>query len=221
MGKIRLKKQQKGLVNMYANYVKRLIDFLLALLLVIPAVAILIIFSIPVFLFLGRPIFFKQQRPGLHGKLFVIYKLRTMTDQCDESGNLLPDSQRLTRLGRLIRKLSVDELPQIWNVIKGEMSFVGPRPLLPEYLKLYTKDQAHRHDVRPGITGLAQVSGRNNISWNQKFRYDIHYVDNLSFRLDVQILIKTIVKIIKRSDISAKGEATVGKFRGDQQGDVN
>ena len=163
---------------------------------------------------LGSPVLFCQARPGLHGKPFNMIKFRTMTNECDSDGNLLPDAQRLSSFGRFLRGSSLDELPELWNVIKGDMSLVGPRPLLMEYLPLYTEEQARRHDVRPGITGWAQVNGRNAISWEEKFKLDVWYVDNQSFFLDVKILALTILKVIKRDGISAQGEVTMTKFTG-------
>jgi lipopolysaccharide/colanic/teichoic acid biosynthesis glycosyltransferase len=163
---------------------------------------------------LGRPVVFAQKRPGLRGKIFTIYKFRTMSDERDGNGNLLPDAQRLHGVGKVIRSLSLDELPQLWNVLRGEMSFVGPRPLLPEYLELYTPEQAKRHDVRPGITGWAQVNGRNALSWEEKFRYDVEYAQNISFRFDLKIIFLTVIKVFKREGISQEGEATMEKFTG-------
>jgi sugar transferase EpsL len=162
---------------------------------------------------LGAPVFFAQNRPGLHGRPFRMLKFRTMTDARDEQGNLLPDGDRLTRLGRFLRSSSLDELPELWNVLKGEMSLVGPRPLLMEYLAMYNDYQARRHEVRPGITGWAQVNGRNAISWDQKFDYDVWYVDNQSFGLDLKILLMTVWKVVRRDGISAAGEATMPFFK--------
>ena len=163
---------------------------------------------------MGVPVLFRQTRPGLHGKPFEMVKFRTMRDAVDAEGNPLPDAERLTRLGRFLRSSSLDELPELWNVLKGEMSLVGPRPLLMEYLPLYSPEQARRHEVRPGVTGWAQVNGRNAISWDQKFALDVWYVDNQSLRLDLKIIWLTIRKVFKREGISATGEATMPKFRG-------
>ncbi|MCC2618334.1 sugar transferase [Aestuariibacter halophilus] len=163
---------------------------------------------------LGRPVFFVQPRPGLRGKVFNMVKFRTMTSQTDSEGNLLPDEQRMTGLGRFLRASSLDELPELWNVLKGDMSLVGPRPLLVEYLELYTPEQARRHDVRPGITGWAQVNGRNAISWEDKFALDTWYVKNRSFWLDIKILWLTVWRVIKRQDIASEGEVTTSKFTG-------
>lgn len=179
-------------------------------------------FLLPVFLFiyllvrwkLGSPALFKQIRPGYQGKLFYIVKFRTMSEAIDEAGNLLPDEDRLTALGRLLRATSLDELPELWNVLKGDMSFVGPRPLLPEYFSLYTEEQMRRHLVRPGITGWAQINGRNAISWEEKFNHDIWYVDNHSLFLDIKIIFLTVVKVLKREGIHAEGNVTMNKFEG-------
>jgi lipopolysaccharide/colanic/teichoic acid biosynthesis glycosyltransferase len=163
---------------------------------------------------LGSPVFFRQLRPGMHGKPFEIVKFRTMTDECAADGELLPDGQRLTPFGRFLRASSLDELPELWNVLKGDMSLVGPRPLLMEYLPLYTPDQARRHEVRPGITGWAQVNGRNAISWEDKFALDVWYVDHRSWWLDMKILWLTVRKVLLRDGISAAGEATMTRFTG-------
>lgn len=163
---------------------------------------------------LGSPIFYKQRRTGLKGKIFYIHKFRTMTNDFDSNGNLLPDSKRLTEFGTFLRSTSLDELPSLWSVIKGDMSLVGPRPLLEEYLTLYSENQARRHNVKPGITGLAQVNGRNAISWDEKFELDIKYVDNLSILLDIKILWLTIKKVIVRDGINAQGDVIMPKFRG-------
>ncbi len=162
---------------------------------------------------LGTP-FFKQIRPGKNGKLFTIYKFKTMRDTRDDQGNLLPDNQRLTAIGKIVRKLSLDELPQLWNILKGEMSFVGPRPLLPEYLPLYNLEQQKRHWVKPGITGWAQVNGRNAISWQQKFEYDKWYVEHQSFKLDIKILFMTINKIFHTQEVNASNQITMDRFDG-------
>lgn len=177
----------------------------------------MIITAIIIRLKLGSPIIFKQKRPGLHGKPFYVYKFRTMTDEKDSNGELLPDSIRLTKTGEIIRKLSLDELPQLFNVLKGDLSLVGPRPLLMEYLELYTPEQARRHEVKPGITGWAQVNGRNAISWEDKFKLDVWYVDNQSFLLDLKILFLTVLKVFKSEGINQKGQATIEKFKGTSQ----
>lgn len=199
---------------MYRNYIKRVMDFSLAL-------AALVVLLVP-FLMLtvllalanrGTPFFF-QTRPGRHGRLFRIIKFKTMTDARDSRGELLPDALRLTRVGSAVRSLSLDELPQLFNVLAGQMSFIGPRPLLPEYLPLYSAEQARRHDVRPGITGWAQVNGRNAIGWERKFELDVWYVDHLGFLLDMRIIFLTLAKVIQRHGISAEGSATMEKFTG-------
>ena len=168
-------------------------------------------------LLIGRPVLFRQRRPGLYGKPFTIYKFRTMIDDREEHGNLLPDVKRLTRLGRFLRRTSLDELPELFNVLKGEMSLVGPRPLLMQYIDRYTAEQARRHEMRSGITGWAQVNGRNAITWEQKFEHDVWYVDHLSFRLDLKIIALTIWKTLKREGISHPGQATVEYFQGNSQ----
>ena len=165
---------------------------------------------------LGSPVFFRQTRPGLNGRPFEMIKFRTMKDAIDSEGNPLPDSERLTDFGKTLRNSSLDELPELWNVVKGDMSLVGPRPLLMEYLPLYSKEQARRHNVRPGITGYAQVNGRNAIGWDKKFELDTWYVDNQSFWLDIKILLKTVKKVVIKDGISADGEATMSKFMGSQ-----
>ena len=166
---------------------------------------------------LGSPVLFRQTRPGLHGKPFEMIKFRTMKDAVDTQGNPLPDSERLTPFGKMLRATSLDEMPELWNVIKGDMSIVGPRPLLMEYLPLYNAEQAKRHDVRPGITGHAQVNGRNAISWEKKFELDTWYVEHQSLLLDFKIMLKTIQKVIAKDDISAEGEATMSKFTGSSE----
>lgn len=166
---------------------------------------------------LGSPVLFRQMRPGKNAKPFEMLKFRTMTDARDGEGRLLPDADRLTPFGRFLRSTSLDELPELWNVLKGDMSLVGPRPLLMEYLPLYSPEQARRHEVRPGVTGWAQVNGRNALSWEEKFALDIWYVDNRSFRLDLRIIVMTIGKVLKRSGIAADGEATMPRFKGQQK----
>lgn len=192
--------------------IKRIFDFILALFIVFLFSPILIIVSLLIYFKMGRPILFCQNRPGLNEKIFTIYKFRTMSDEKDEGGELLSDDIRLGKLGKFIRSTSLDELPQLFNIIKGEMSFVGPRPLLVEYLPLYNARQRKRHDVVPGVTGWAQVNGRNAISWEQKFELDVWYVENMSFWLDIKILWLTLLKVIKRSGISSSTSVTVEKF---------
>ena len=193
---------------------KSIFDKTLALFLIILFSPIYIVVSLLIFLKMGSPILFRQKRPGYKEEIFGIYKFRTMTNEKDEFGNLLPDYKRLIGIGKFIRSTSLDELPQLFNVLKGEMSFVGPRPLLEEYLPLYNQKQKRRHDVKPGITGWAQVNGRNAISWEQKFDYDVWYVDNQSFLLDIKILWLTFLKVVKRSDISSSTSSTMEKFEG-------
>lgn len=175
---------------------------------------LLLILSCMVRILLGSPVLFRQLRPGMHGEPFVMLKFRTMTDQCDSAGSLLPDDQRLTSFGKFLRSTSLDELPELFNVLLGDMSLVGPRPLLMEYLPLYTSEQSRRHEVRPGITGWAQVNGRNAITWEEKFRLDVWYVDNRSFLLDLRILWMTVSKVFRREGISQDGQATMEKFAG-------
>lgn len=201
---------------MYHRWGKRLLDFCLALSLLLVLLPIMIILSIMVALKLGRPILFRQVRPGLGAILFTLYKFRTMTDARDAQGSLLSDAERLTPLGRFLRSTSLDELPELFNVLKGEMSLVGPRPLLTKYLDRYTPEQARRHEVKPGITGWAQINGRNAISWEQKFALDVWYVEHLSLGLDLKILLLTAWKTLQREGISQAGQATAQEFMGEQ-----
>jgi len=204
------------MTTLYRRYGKRLLDLALtvpALILLSPLLAAV---ALAVRLRLGTPVLFRQQRPGLHGEPFTILKFRTMTDDRAADGAPLPDAERLTPLGRLLRATSLDELPELLNVLKGEMSLVGPRPLLMEYLPRYTPEQARRHEVRPGITGWAQVNGRNALTWEQKFALDVWYVDHCSLRLDVRILWLTAIKIVKREGIAADGHVTMPKFTGSE-----
>jgi len=193
---------------------KRFVDLGATLIGLLASSPLMVLLWILVRLKHGSPVLFCQVRPGQHGRPFTMYKFRTMTDKCDADGNLLPDEQRLTGFGRFLRSTSLDELPELVNVLKGEMSLVGPRPLLMEYLPLYTPEQARRHEMRPGITGWAQVNGRNAISWEEKFKLDLWYVDNCSFLLDMKILWLTVGKVFKRDGVSQEGNATMGKFRG-------
>ena len=193
---------------------KRCFDLLSSILLVTLLSLILLLVALLVKIKLGSPVIFKQQRPGLHEKPFYLYKFRTMTDQRDHQGNLLPDHIRLTPFGQFLRKLSLDELPQLINVIKGDLSLVGPRPLLMEYLPLYTKEQAKRHRVRPGMTGWAQVNGRNAITWEEKFKLDVWYVENRSFLLDIKILLLTFLKVIQSEGINQTNHVTMESFKG-------
>ncbi|WP_315349324.1 sugar transferase [Hoylesella saccharolytica] len=200
---------------MYRHFFKRIIDAcitLIALLLISPLLLIITVWLH--FANKGAGVFFLQERPGKKGKIFRVIKYKTMTDERDEQGQLLPDEKRLTAVGRFVRSTSIDELPQLFNVLKGDMSLIGPRPLLPQYLTLYSKEQARRHEVRPGISGWAQCHGRNTISWTQKFEYDVWYVDHLSFWTDLKIIGLTIKSVVKRSGISEEGHATKEPFNG-------
>ncbi len=196
---------------------KRIFDLFFAALGLTILSPLIILTGIMVYVFLGTPILFRQSRPGYQGRPFFIYKFRTMTTAPDSTGNLLPDSERLTRFGRFLRNLSLDELPELFNILRGEMSFVGPRPLLMEYLPLYSAEQAHRHDVVPGLTGWAQVNGRNALTWDDKFKLDLWYVDHWSFWLDIKILFMTLWKVFKREGISQPGQATMDRFRGNDE----
>lgn len=199
---------------MYKHFFKRILDFIAALLLIILFSPIMLWAAWRIRRELGSPVLFTQARPGLNAKIFKIYKFRTMSDERDANGNLLPDELRLKGFGAKLRASSIDELPQLFNVLKGDMSFIGPRPLLVEYLPLYSPRQASRHSVRPGITGLAQVNGRNDISWAAKLEYDAIYAENLSFLLDIKIALLTIKKVLKKEGVSKAGMATTEKFNG-------
>lgn len=202
---------------MVIKMLKRAIDLAIGSSVFLVSAPILVGASVAIAKSMGRPVLFKQQRPGLNGEPFYIYKFRTMTDARDDQGELLPDEQRMTKVGSFIRKTSIDELPQLINVIKGDLSLVGPRPLLMEYLPLYSEEQKKRHLVKPGITGWAQVNGRNAISWEAKFKLDVWYVENQSFKLDIYILYKTFINVLNRKDVSAKDHVTMEKFRGSPQ----
>lgn len=201
---------------MYKRFVKRCLDFLLSLAALIILSPVLLLVAILVRCKLGSPILFKQKRPGLHEKIFCMYKFRTMTDAKDADGNLLSDEVRLTKFGKLLRSTSLDELPELFNILKGDMAIVGPRPLLVQYLPRYNERQRHRHDVRPGFTGLAQVNGRNSISWQEKFEWDVRYVENVSFLMDLRIIAKTVKVVLKRDGISSETSATMEEFRGNE-----
>ncbi len=203
---------------MYTSVIKPLLDRVLALILLVVLAPIMLLLSLAIYFKLGSPLLFVQRRPGLNAKIFKIYKFRTMSSGYDKNGNLLSDEQRLDFFGKIIRSLSLDELPQLFNVLKGEMSFIGPRPLLVEYLELYNDRQKRRHELKPGITGWAQVNGRNAISWEQKFELDVWYVDHVSLWLDIKIAYLTILKVIKRDNISSQDSVTADKFRGSQSG---
>lgn len=201
---------------MYKHFFKRLIDFILVLCVLLVIWPILLIITVWLhFANKGAGAFFTQDRPGKNGKIFKVIKFKSMTDERDENGNLLPNELRITKVGAFIRKTSIDELPQLFNVLKGDMALIGPRPLRVDYLPLYSKEQARRHEVRPGITGWAQVNGRNTISWTKKFEYDVWYVDHLSFVLDMKIIFMTVMKVLKRADInSSEDKIGIEKFNG-------
>ena len=193
---------------------KRTFDFIIAFTALLMLLPFLLLLGFAVRILLGTPILFRQQRPGLHGKPFDMVKFRTMTEDKDRAGRLLPDAERLTSFGRLLRSTSLDELPELWNVLKGEMSLVGPRPLLMEYLPLYSQHQMRRHELRPGVTGWAQINGRNALSWEEKFALDVWYIENRSFWLDLQIILKTAAKVFSRAGVSADGDVTMPRFKG-------
>lgn len=199
---------------MYNNFIKRFLDIIFSLLFIILLIPVFLLTYLLIMFFLGTPVVFKQKRPGFNEKIFTIYKFRTMVEKRDYRGELLSDDLRLTSFGKFIRKTSLDELPQLFNVLKGDMSFIGPRPLLVEYLSLYDGNQAKRHHVRPGITGWAQVNGRNAISWEEKFELDQYYTDNKTLLFDAKILLLTLLKVVKGSDISNGTHATIEKFSG-------
>lgn len=200
---------------MYSHFLKRILDFLIVFCVLVTICPILLLLIIWLhFANKGAGVFFTQERPGKNGKIFKVIKFKTMTDECDANGDLLPDEQRLTKVGKFIRSTSVDELPQLINVLRGDMALIGPRPLLPQYLPLYNKEQARRHEVRPGITGWAQVNGRNAISWTKKFELDVWYVDHCSFILDLRIIVLTIKKVFVREGISSETSATMEYFTG-------
>lgn len=200
---------------MYKHYFKRLIDFIIAIFVFcISGPIVLLLVILLSFANKGVGVFFTQERPGKNGEIFKLIKFKSMTDECGQDGVLLPDEERLTKIGKFIRSTSLDELPQLINVIKGDMALIGPRPLLPKYLSLYTKEQARRHEVRPGITGWAQVNGRNGISFTQRFKYDVWYVDHVSFSLDFKIFIMTVKKVFKRENIHSETAVTMEDFNG-------
>ena len=200
----------------YRFGIKPVLDRLVATIVLLIFSPILLMVAIAIFLRMGSPIVFTQPRPGKHGHIFTFYKFRTMTNDRDAGGNLLRDKERLTAIGQLLRKTSLDELPQVWNVLKGDMSFVGPRPLMVQYLERYSPEQARRHDVMPGITGWAQINGRNTISWEQKLKLDVWYVDNCSLWLDIKILFLTLWKVFKKEGISQQNHATIEEFMGNE-----
>lgn len=212
----------KGKIGMhkkgvYEKYIKRPQDMLCALLALIVLSPILLITAFLVRVKLGSPVIFKQERPGLNGKIFTLYKFRTMTDERDSEGNLLPDEERLTKFGKLLRSTSLDELPELLNILFGDIAVIGPRPLLVEYLPRYNAEQRRRHEVRPGLSGLAQVNGRNAISWEDKFKYDVQYVDHVTFIGDWKIILKTVLNVIKRDGINSETAATMEVFMGTEE----
>lgn len=207
-------KQQTIKYGLYRRYFKRALDVVISLLTIIILSPLMLIVALLVRINLGSPVIFKQKRPGLNEKIFTLYKFRTMTDERDEKGELLPNHLRLTKFGKILRSTSLDELPELINILRGDMSLVGPRPLLIEYLPFYNEKQRQRHSVRPGLTGLAQVNGRNSISWEEKFEYDIKYVENISFLLDLKIILKTFLKVLKREGINSSQTVTMQKFKG-------
>ena len=209
-------KKQSHKPGFYERYIKRLQDFLCALAAVVVLSPVMAVTALLVRLKLGSPVIFKQERPGLNGKVFILYKFRTMTDEKDTEGNLLPDEVRLTKFGKMLRSTSLDELPELFNILKGDMSVVGPRPLLVRYLPLYNAHQARRHEVRPGFTGYAQVHGRNAISWEEKFDLDVEYVDHVTFVGDWKIILQTVKTVLKREGISSESSVTMEEFTGTQ-----
>lgn len=200
----------------YELYYKRILDLILALLGLVILAPVMLVVAVLIRKKIGKPVIFNQLRPGLNEKIFKMYKFRTMTSECDENGVLLPDEKRLTPFGKFLRSTSLDELPELFNVLKGEMSLVGPRPLLPEYLPLYNQEQAQRHNVKPGITGWAQVNGRNSISWEEKFTLDIYYVKNFNFILDLNIIFMTFKKVLIREGVASKFSVTMEPFKGSE-----
>ena len=209
-----------GKRTFYDKYIKRISDFILSLCGIIILSPVLLIVSFLVRVNIGSPILFRQARPGLNGKIFMMYKFRTMTDERDENGELLDDGIRLTKFGKMLRSTSLDELPEMFNILKGDMSIVGPRPLLVKYLPLYNERQAHRHDVKPGLTGYAQVNGRNAISWEEKFELDIFYVNNASLLMDIFIFFKTIKKVFVKEGIDSGTSVTMEEFKGSKNIDL-
>ncbi|SCJ97259.1 Putative colanic biosynthesis UDP-glucose lipid carrier transferase [uncultured Eubacterium sp.] len=205
---------KKGKDSFYAKYIKRLLDILLSLCALIALSPVLLIVALLVRIKLGSPVIFKQQRPGKNEKIFTLYKFRSMTDEKDAEGNLLSDDVRLTKFGRILRSTSLDELPELWNILKGDMSVVGPRPLLVEYLPLYSDFQRRRHSVKPGLSGSAQVKGRNLLTWEERFLYDVNYIRKMSLLCDTTIVFKTIFTVLRHEDINSRTNATMENFKG-------
>nr|WP_315023612.1 sugar transferase [uncultured Aminipila sp.] len=202
---------------MVKRFIKRAFDIIISLMTILLLSPVLFVVYIMVKIKLGSPAIFRQERPGLNGRVFTMYKFRSMTDECDEKGQILPDEVRLTSFGKLLRKTSLDELPELFNILKGDMSIVGPRPLLVRYLERYNEDQARRHEVKPGLTGWAQINGRNAISWEEKFKLDVWYVDNWNLWLDLKIFVLTFIKVFKREGINSADHATMEEFMGSEK----
>lgn len=199
---------------MYQKYIKRLLDIIISFTALVILSPVLLIVAVLVRIKLGSPVIFHQDRPGYHEKVFKLCKFRSMTDARDENGNMQPDEVRLTKFGKALRATSLDELPELWNILKGDMSLIGPRPLLVKYLPLYNEFQRHRHDVKPGLTGWAQVNGRNTISWEQRFEYDVYYVNHISFWMDLKILFQTVAVVFRHNDVNSATDATMEAFTG-------
>lgn len=213
-----------GKDSFYNKYIKRILDIILSSLAIVILLPVLIILGILVRVKLGSPIIFKQKRPGRNEKIFTLYKFRTMTEERDHEGNLLPDKKRLTKFGKFLRNTSLDELPELINILKGDMAIVGPRPLLIQYLPYYNEEEKHRHDVRPGLTGLAQIKGRNTVQWEERFNYDLQYINKLSFKEDITIIFNTIKKVLKKEDIVVSGTGNIiyfDKYREQQREKVH
>lgn len=211
---VETKKVVEPKIGVYKRFIKRPMDFALSLIAIIVLSPVLLVVAILVRTKLGSPVIFKQKRPGLNEKIFTLYKFRTMTDERDKFGELLPNHIRLTKFGKILRATSLDELPELFNILRGDMSIIGPRPLLAEYLPLYNEKQKRRHDVRPGLSGFAQVNGRNAISWEEKFDFDVEYVDNISFLLDLMLIVQTFLKVFKCESVNKSEHVTMEKFKG-------
>ena len=201
-------------MNLYKHYIKRLLDIILSLIALVVLSPVLLVIALLISINLGSPVIFSQDRPGKDGKIFKLYKFRSMTDERNELGELLPDSERLPKFGRILRSTSLDELPELWNILKGDMSIVGPRPLLTQYLTLYNKEQERRHEVRPGLTGYAQINGRNSLNWEDRFKYDVEYVEKVSFVMDLKIVLLTVKKVFIKEGISSETSQTMEPFKG-------